>query len=251
MPTTVEPNRTQETTTPSPTPVSSPEPELFAAEIAMESKSSNFFPIVLVACLVLVVGGTIVYFIRGARDVLTAPVATTTLTQVLQKQGPAKVRFTVGTLTASVSDKISDPHYKMLTKAGIVVTKANGPNKLNVSLTTTGENILAGIQDVQKGKTEDNNVTYDVPLALRTLVSVDKVTMIKPHLAQVEYTWKWTPNRLGNEFDASGSLVKSFNTWDRATLIKSYGVDFYSGAPTRSSIVLMEKDDGSWKPYVE
>ena len=66
----------------------------------------------------------------------------------------------------------------------------------------------------------------------------------------MQYTWKWVPNRLGTEFDASGSLVKSFATWDRATLIKSYGVDFYSGAPTKASIVLMEKD-GNWKPYVE
>lgn len=247
MPTTIEPKVAEETKT-------QPEsqgPELFAAEIAMESRSSNFFPILLAACLVLVVGGTIVYFIRGARDVLTQPVATSTLNQILQAQGPAKVGFTVGTVTASVSDKISDPHYKILSKAGIVVTKPKGANQLNVSLTSAGETVLNGIQNVQKGKTADGNYSYDVPLATRTLVSVDKVTMIKPHLAQVQYTWKWTPNRLGNEFDASGSLVKSFNTWDRATLIKSYGVDFYSAAPTRASIVLMEKDDGSWKPYVE
>jgi hypothetical protein len=75
--------------------------------------------------------------------------------------------------------------------------------------------------------------------------------MIKPHLAQVDYTWKWTPNRLGREFEASGSLVKSFSTWDRATLIKSYGVDFYGAAPARASVVLLEGDNGTWKPYTE
>jgi hypothetical protein len=82
-------------------------------------------------------------------------------------------------------------------------------------------------------------------------VSIDKVTMIKPHLAQVDYSWKWAPNRLGQEFEASGSLVQSFNTWDRATLIKSYGVDFYGAAPAKASVVLIEGDNGTWKPYTE
>jgi hypothetical protein len=75
--------------------------------------------------------------------------------------------------------------------------------------------------------------------------------MVKPHLAKVDYTWKWEPNRLGKEFDASGDLVHSFNTWDRGKLIKSYGVDFYSAAPIKASVVLMETKDGEWKPYVE
>jgi hypothetical protein len=87
-----------------------------------------------------------------------------------------------------------------------------------------------------------------VPLAERKLVSIDKVTMLKPHLARVEYTWKWESNRLGQEFDASGSLVRSFNSWDRATLIKSYGVDFYATAPSKASVVLMEGETGTWKP---
>jgi len=45
--------------------------------------------------------------------------------------------------------------------------------------------------------------------------------------------------------------VKSFSSWDRATLIKSYGVDFYSAPPTKASAVLMEANDGTWKPYTE
>ena len=56
---------------------------------------------------------------------------------------------------------------------------------------------------------------------------------------------------LGEEFDASGSLVKSFTSWDRATLIKSYGVDFYSAPAAKASVTLMETNDGSWKPYTE
>jgi hypothetical protein len=59
------------------------------------------------------------------------------------------------------------------------------------------------------------------------------------------------PNPLGREFDAAGDLVRSFNTWDRATLIKSYGVDFYRAPPSKASVVLVESKDGAWKPYLE
>ena len=43
----------------------------------MENKCSNFLPLVFILGLVVVVGGAIFYFVKGARDVLTVPVATT------------------------------------------------------------------------------------------------------------------------------------------------------------------------------
>ena len=249
MPTVVEPNVKEEAATQPVTPASK-EPELFAAEVEMESRSSNFLPVALILALILVVGGTIVYFVKGARDVLTVPVATTAVNQILKAQGPSTVRFSTGTIVPNINEKPQDPHYKLLAKLGIVTTKPKGYSSLIVALNPAGENLFTQITGVQKITNADKTVTYVVPLAERKLVDVNKVTMIKPHLAQVEYTWKWTPNRLGQEFDASGSVVKSFPTWDRATLIKTYGVDFYSATPTKASIVLMEKD-GVWKPYVE
>ena len=140
----------------------------------------------------------------------------------------------------------------LLATAGII--RLDNPAKAPAaaaSVTGPGETVLNGIEGVQKEKTVTGATKYSVPLAQRKLVSVDKVTMIRPHLAQVEYSWQWKPNRLGQEFDASGSLVKSFSTWDRATLIKSFGVDFYSAAPAKASIVLMEGNNGAWRPYTE
>ncbi len=249
MPTVLEPKVNEEVKSQPVTPASK-EPELFAAEVEMESKTSNFLPVALIVALILVVGGTIAYFVKGARDVLTVPVATTAINQILQAQGPSTVRFSTGTIVQSINEKPLDPHYKLLAKLGIVTTKPKGYTSLIVVLNPAGEKLLSQITGVQKIANPDKTVTYIVPLAERKLVNVNKVTMIKPHLAQVEYIWKWAPNRLGQEFDASGSVVKSFATWDRATLIKTYGVDFYSAAPTKASIVLMEKD-GVWKPYVE
>ncbi len=248
MPTVIEPKA--EESKPQLVPPISNEPELFAAEIAME-KQTNFFPILFIAGLVLVVGGTIYYFVKGARDVLTVPAATTTINQILKTQGPATIRFSTGNLTSSVNEKPQDPHYKLLAKAGIVTTKAKGATGLTVTLTEAGEKLLSGIEGVQKTKNSDGTTTYLVPLATRQLVSVDKITSDKPHVGQVDYTWKWIPNRLGDQFDASGSLVKSFSTWDRATLIKTYGVDFFSAVPSKVSLVLMEADNGTWKPYTD
>jgi hypothetical protein len=248
MATIAEPKNQPET---QPTSEIPPEPELFAAELEMEKKGSNLFPLLFIAALVFVVGGTIYYFVKGANDVLTVPVATSTVTHVLKAQAPPMVRFSTGTIVQTVNEKPLDPHYKLLAKAGIVVTKPKGPTSLIVTMTSPGETVLGNINGVQKTKNSDDTTSYAVPLAERKLVSIDKVTMIKPHLAKVEYTWKWEPNRLGHEFDASGALVKSFVMWDRATLIKSYGVDFYTAEPTKASIVLMEGNEGVWKPYAE
>ena len=250
MPTVIEP-KTNEDVNAQPVPPVSNEPELFAAEVAMEGKYSGFMPIVMIAGLILVVGGAIFYFVKGARDVLTVPVATSTVTSILDAQGPSTIRFSTGTVVSNLNEKPMDPHYKLLAKTGVIVTKPKGYSSLIVDLTPAGEKVLSDIKGVQKASNSDGTVTYVVPLAERKLVDVFNVTMIKPHLARVEYSWKWVPNRLGIEFDASGGLVKSFNSWDRATLIKSYGADFYGAPPTKASIVLMEADNGTWKPYVE
>jgi hypothetical protein len=249
MPTVIEPKGNE----PKPQLVTPPanERELFAAEIEMESKSSNFMPVLLIFGLIFVVGGTIFYLVKGARDVLTTPVATTTVERILETQGPATVRFSAGTVVASINEKPFDPHYRLLSKAGVITAKSKGANSVVVKVTDPGETLLGTIGGVQKQRNSDGTTSYLVPLAVRKLISVDKVTMIKPHLAQVDYTWKWEPNRLGEEFNASGSLVQSFTTWDRATLIKSYGVDFYHAAPAKASLVLMEGNNGIWKPYSE
>lgn len=250
MATVTDPNKTAEAE-PQPVPPPSAEPELFAAEIAMEKKSSNLFPVVFIFALVVVVGGTIYYFVKGARDVLTTPMATATIQSILAAEAPPAVRFRTGTVVPSIDEKPTDPHYKLLAKAGIIIAKPKGATDLIVNLTGPGEKVLADITGVEKDKNADGTTSYVVPLAFRTLVSVDNVKMIKPHLAEIDYTWKWQPNRLGKEFDASGALVQSFATWDRAVLIKSYGVDFYSADPAKASIAVMEANDGTWKPYVE
>lgn len=227
------------------------EPELFAAEIAMEEKSSSLLPLLLVAALILVVGGTIYYFLKGANAKLSEPVASQAINDVLKSQPQGEIKFSTGVVTSSVNEKPLDPHYKLLVKAGVLTTKPKSYNSIISTLTPAGEKLLSSLHGVQKASNKDGSTTYVVPLATRKLVKIENINMLKPHLAQVTYTWQWVPNRLGQEFDASGETVKTFNTWDRGTLIKSYGVDFYSAAPARVVLILMETKDGVWKPYVE
>lgn len=245
MPTVVDPK------VKNPTESSIKEPELFAAEVEMEKKSSGFGVYIMIAALLAVVGGAIFYFVRTAQNVLSEPKATVAINNILKAQGEGKIQFSVGTVVSSVNEKPNDPHYKLLAKAGILNVKQKSYNTIIAEVTPAGQKVLGDIPGVEKDKSPDGNVTYSVPLAERKLVQIDKITMIKPQLARVDYSWKWQPNRLGKDFDASSNLVHEFNTWDRGTLIKSYGVDFYSGAPTKASVTLLESKDGVWKPYVE
>jgi len=249
MPTTSDPE--VKDSKPQPVAAESKLPELFAAEIEMEKKSSNLFPILFITLLAIVVVGTIYYFVTGAKAVLSQERATASVNEILKSQGAAHVRFSTGLVTASIDEKPMDPHYTLLTKAGILETKKKAWNQIVSQITPGGQKVLDGIPGIEKTTNADKSITYQVPLAQRKLVSIDNVEMIRPHLARVTYSWKWEPNRLGKQFDASSDLVKGFNTWDRGTLIKTYGVDFYSNAPTKVTIVLMETKDGSWKPYVE
>jgi len=224
------------------------EPELFAAEIAMEEKSHNFAPWLLATALALLLGGFIYYFISTSRETLSVAQATATVNGILRAQGPAVVHFSTGTVDPANGQ--ADPLYKLLSKAGIVMTKPKGQTLLTVEITGPGDNVLTNIEGVQKAK-KDESTTYSVPLAERKLVSIDKVTLLRPHVAKVDYTWQWVPNRLGREFDADSELVQSFSTWDRETLIKSYSVDFYNAPPAKASIVLMKPGDDPWQPYRE
>jgi len=74
--------------------------------------------------------------------------------------------------------------------------------------------------------------------------------MISPIRATIDMTWKWSPNQLGDLLDAAGPMVKSFNTWDRATLIQKHGANFYHDAPTKVTLAL-DKTDNGWQTATE
>jgi hypothetical protein len=95
-----------------------------------------------------------------------------------------------------------------------------------------------------------NSESHTVPIAERKLVGSPKVTMTGMGRGTIEFLWGWQPNRIGDLFDASGSLVKSFNTWDRGMLIDKYGAKFYHAEPTKG-VVNFARSDKGWQLVAE
>ncbi|HMD17363.1 MAG TPA: hypothetical protein VKH18_11905 [Terriglobales bacterium] len=224
---------------------------MFEAEVEMERRSS-FLPLVLMMCLVAAIVGLAAYVLLEVRGKtpLSAQQASAIASAAVSGRSPAIIHFRTGLVKPSEDEKPGDPNYRLLEKAGIVkLAKAAGSSEV-VSLTPAGERLLTGLPSFKKEKQADGTFLYQAALAERQLVSVANVTMIGDNSATVEYNWKWAPNPLGEVFDASGPLVKSFNLWDRQTLINKYQVDFYTGNPTKSTIPLVRNGRG-WKISTE
>lgn len=225
---------------------------MFEDELKLEKESkalsfsSPFLYIFLV--IILIIGGVGYWMFTQQKDI-TPDQAKVVLESALKAKGSAVVHFHVGAVKASVDEKPRDPHYKLLEKAGFVKLASAKDGAVMVSLTPLGEGTFAKLPEFQKAKNPDGTEGVVVPLASRELAEVTKVTMTGPNTARVEYTWKWNPNKVGEVFDATGTTVKTFSQWDRATLIKSYGVDFYH-EQQKGSVNMMRTDKG-WKIYEE
>ncbi|HVO81800.1 MAG TPA: hypothetical protein VMT28_13780 [Terriglobales bacterium] len=227
---------------------------MFEQELEMEKRESSVVPLLLIVTLILAVVAVAGYFVLQARKVITNTEASAIATSVLKAQGPATIRFHTGMVKSSVDDKPHDPNYRLLEKAGLIrLGKDTGAygTITPVALTLEGQTLLDEIPGVTKSKEKDGTDIYLVPIAERKLVAVSNVKMINPERAVIDYSWKWEPNKLGNLFDASGSMVKSFNTWDRATLIQKYGANFYHGDPTSVSLIVAKDEKLGWQPAIE
>ena len=222
---------------------------MFEQEIEMEKKESSIVPLLLIVTMIVCVVGVALYFVIQSQKVLTTAEAHSLVVRILDAQGPITLRFQTGIVKRSNNPR--DPHYRLLENAGdIKIGKDNSDGKTPVSLTSKGEAFLTGLAGVKKSKNKDGNDEYAVPLAQRRLVEINKITMLSPSKATVEYTWKWETNQAGELFDAAGPAVKAFNTWDRSTLIDKYGAHFYHDAPSKVTIALMKTDRG-WQIATE
>jgi hypothetical protein len=226
---------------------------MFEQEIEMEKRESSVVPLLLIVVLIVSIVGISVYYLLESRKVLSNEEATRIVAAALKSQGPATVQFRTGMVKGSVEDKPHDPHYKLLEKAGLITTgKDTGQygTITPVAITAEGQKLVTSLPGMSRMKDKDKTELYVLPLADRKLLQISKVTMNGPTHAVIDYTWQWEPNKLGNLFDASGSMVKSFNTWDRATLIQKYGANFYHGDPTSVRLAVVKGDKG-WDVSME
>ncbi len=220
---------------------------MFEAEVEMERRSS-ILPLLLMMCLVAGIVGLATYVlfqVRG-KTPLRAQDASGIVAAALQGPGPVVIHFRTGLIKPSVDEKPGDPNYRLLEKAGIIKLGKAAKGSVMISITPEGERLMSGVPGFKKSKEADGTFSYQAPLALRQLVSIAGVNMNGVDNAIVEYTWKWVPNQLGDVFDAGGPLVKSFNLWERQTLINKYEVAFYNGEPTKSTLALA-RSGREWK----
>ena len=215
-------------------------------------ESSYLVPLLLISALVLMAVGGIGYrwMVPTSRG-MSSQQAALLIAAYLKAQDPATVHFHHGQVMPSVDENSMDPYYRLLEKAGVVkfLGRAEGGG-ITVALTPEGEHQLAEISGAVKTHNSDGTEAYTVPLAERQLVAISKVTMLGPDVAKVEFTWKWAPNTLGEAFDASGPIVKSFNKRDRTILIQKYGANFYRRGATRATVTFM-RTDTQWRITAE
>ncbi|HEX6879574.1 MAG TPA: hypothetical protein VF135_04350, partial [Terriglobales bacterium] len=152
---------------------------MFEEEIEFDKKEGGGFGplIVIVAMVALLVGG-IGWFVWQSAQTIKPDQATKYLTASFNTKGPAVVRFHTGLLTSSVNDKLDDPHYKLLEKAGIITAKKGKGDQIDVALTEKGEKMISGFPELKKVNDSDGSTLYTVPLATKELVKVDKITKL-------------------------------------------------------------------------
>ncbi|MFB3814986.1 MAG: hypothetical protein ACE14L_12835 [Terriglobales bacterium] len=226
---------------------------MFESEEQIEkstSLSGSFRFLIILLVIIAVGAGGVYLYLQQADRPLTQEEAAVIIKSILKAKGPAVVHFHAGVVQPSVDEKPKDPHYKLLEKAGYVKLSPALGGGVKVDVTPLGEGTFARFPELQKAKNLDGTLAYVVPLADRQLVAIEKVVTNTPSSATVTYTWKWAPNKVGEDFDAAGKLVQSFNTWDRATLISKYGVDFYHGEPSKTTVNLVKGPKG-WEIAVE
>ncbi len=217
---------------------------MFEDELEMEKRTSNWLPLVLILLLAAAVVGAIGYYVYQIKTGKLTPDQAATIISSSLKTRTAMLRFHSGTVTPSVNEKPTDPHYRLLEKAGLVkVANGKGMAKL-ISLTSEGEKLFTSFPEFQKASEPDGTTLYQVPLADRKLVGVTSVTMNGLSQAVVEYTWKWEPTKLGDLFDANGTTFNTMASWDRATLIQKYGGDFYHGDAAKAAVRMVKGDKG-------
>ena len=222
---------------------------MFEEEVKLQKESSYFIPLALVLVLIAIIVGTVIYAVKPGRG-LSQSEAATLISGFLKDEGPATVRFYTGVLEPSVSEKIRDPHYRLLEKAGILKMSPAKGDAIRVTLTPEGERRLTAIPGLVKTKNFDGTDAYTVPLAERKLGETSKITITDRDIAYVQFSWQWVPNELGQYFDATSPAVKNFNTWDRSTLIQKYGVAFYQVPPAQATLTFVRGNKG-WKLSAE
>jgi hypothetical protein len=223
---------------------------MFEQEIELEKRQSSAVPLLIIVALIVTLVGITVYFLMESRRVVTPKEAAQVATQILNNQGPTTVSFHTGVLGERFDESPRDARYRLLEKAGVVKIAKDRGDKMRVTLTPHGDELLKQIPGVKHSTEADGRDAYVVPLATRQLAGVSGITMSGPERATITYSWRWAPNALGESFDASGGKLSDFNSYDRVALIDKFGARFYQEPPTSVTVTIAKAAQG-WQVATE
>jgi len=220
---------------------------MFEQELEMEQKEGRGFgPIIIIVLMIVALVGGVGYMVVQSTRTLKPAEASSVIEAGIKAQSPAVVKFHTGHITPSMSDSPDHPQYTLLTNLGLMTFKKDKKTTAaDVALTPEGESKIGAVPGLEKKSEADGQVAYVVPLATRKFVRIENITKLGTGRFQVEYSWQWQPNQLGDLFDATGPAVQKFNAWDRSQLIDKFGSDFYHGEPTKTTVVVT-RGDGGW-----
>jgi len=221
---------------------------MFEQEIEMEKKEgSSFGPVLIIFLLVGLFLGGIGVVVYQSKQTLKPEEAKALVETKLHSTAPVTVSFHTGNVSYAASDKPSDPQYKLFENAGFLKIGKGKGYAAQVDLTPAGKEFLASLPNVTTKPDDDKTTGYTLLLASRKLVSIDKVTKLSQHKAQVQYTWGWQTSKAGDMFDIAGKLVQSLPTYERGMLIDQHGANYYHVAPVHGTMLLTKEDTG-WEP---
>ncbi len=218
---------------------------MFEEDLELEKKQSSIIPMALIAILLCAIGYGVYYVIHDSQRKLTVEEATPLAQAAVTAMKAPTLEFHTGTVVYGMKENPSDPHFKLLAKAGLVTVKPVGDPrlKINVALTEKGKALIEGVPGMTK-KADKDTVDYLVPLATHKFNKVEGVTMQGTTHAIVGYSWTWEPNDLGKVLDSDSPLVKSMGSYERQTLIDKYGAKFYGSAGPQKTRLAAEFTSG-------
>jgi hypothetical protein len=217
---------------------------MFEQEMELEKHQSSALPLLLIVGIIVALVGIAGYFLIQSRKSLSPTEASQVVTNILNAQDPPAVSFHVGLIRDGYEENAKDPRYRLLERAGVITIGKSKAGKTPVALTAKGEDLIKQVPGVKQKKDDEGIQGYTIPLAERKLIAVSEVKMKGPERASITYTWKWMPNTLGNEFDASAGKLAGFTTWERVTLIDKQGARFYQETPPPITVNVVAAKNG-------
>jgi len=165
---------------------------MFEQEPEMEQRQSSVAPLLLIIAMIMAFVGVAAYYVVQNQKVLPAAEAGSLIESSLKQDGPVTIQFKVGMVLGSVQDRPHDANYRFLEKAGLIAIGKDKGRFTPITLTAAGRKLFSEIRGVTKAKDpKDSTDAYVVPVAVRKLVGIPNVTMLRMRHAKAEFEWGW------------------------------------------------------------